>query len=162
MTIRSALHAPALLVLLSSCALADSIPITFASSLLNANPGQTVTFSATIANPLATIVFLNADNVNIAAPLTVDDTKFVLNTPAFLAPGQSVTAPIFDVKVPLGTPAGLYSGKFTVLGGSTPSELSNLGSAIFAVAVPVPEPHSLILLLTGTVVFLLGRRRVSN
>src|SRR5262252_6159094 len=113
MTTRSALKAVALLVLFSSGALANPITLTFSSSLLNANPGQTVTFSATIANPSAASVFLNSDSVNVAAPLMPDDTKFFLNTPPLLLAGQSVTAPIFDVKVPFSTPLGLYSGNFT-------------------------------------------------
>src|SRR5215467_15288873 len=131
MTTRSALFAFGFLVLFSTCALADPITFTLSSSLLNANPGQTVTFSATISNPGATNVFLNADNANVAGPLTVDDTKFFLNTPAFLAPGQSVTAQIFDVKVPSNTALGLYSGRFTILGGSSASDLINIGSANF-------------------------------
>jgi hypothetical protein len=99
--------------------------------------------------------------VNIASPLTVDDTKFFLNTPAFLLAGQFVTAPIFDVTVPSTTSLGLYSGKFTILGGSSPSDLINIGSADFAVAVAVvPEPQTLILVTSGVIVFLLGRRRV--
>jgi hypothetical protein len=153
MTTRSVLYALGLLVLLSSCALASPLTITFTSSLLPANPGQTVTFSATIANTGATSVFLNADILNISAPLISNDTKFFLNTPPALTPGQSITAPIFDVTAPFNTPPGLYAGNFTILGGSTPSELTNVGSANFAVAVP--EPDSLMLLMTGTIMFLL-------
>jgi hypothetical protein len=57
MTTRSALYAFGFLVLFSLFALADPITFTLTSSLLNANPGQTVTFSATIANPGATSIF---------------------------------------------------------------------------------------------------------
>jgi hypothetical protein len=159
MTTRSIVHAVGLIVLLSSCALADTVSITFTSSLLNAAPGQTVTFSATISNPQATTVFLNSDIVNIAAPLIPDDTKFFLNTPPSLSPFQSVTAAILDVKVPLNALPGLYSGKFTIQGGSTPADLTDIGSANFAVALPVPEPDSLTLLMTAVIMFLLGRRR---
>ena len=158
MTIRATVRAGALLVALSSCALADLLTITFSSSLLTANRGQTVTFAATIANPTAAPVFLNGDDLNVAAPLTIDDTKFFLNTPLFLSAGQSVTVPVFDITAPLSTPPGLYPGIFTILGGLSANDLLNVGSAPFAVVV-TPEPQSLLLLITGTIAALLRRRR---
>jgi hypothetical protein len=129
------------IALLVSEAGAATISFSFTSSLLTGRPGQTLTFSATLGNPGATNVFLNGDAVNIQAPLIVDDTKFFLNTPVFLAPGQSVTAPIVDVTVPGTASFKLYTGTFAVLGGSSPSELSTLASQPFAVNV-VPEPST--------------------
>ena len=139
----------AILLLLFCAASATAGPLTFSftSSLLTAFQGQTVTFSATLTNPGATNLFLNGDSTNIAAPLTANDTKFFLNTPLFLTPGQSVTAPILDLTVPLGTSFGLYAGDFHVLGGSTDTDFTDIGSANFAVQV-VPEPATVVLLVS--------------
>jgi hypothetical protein len=88
----------------SVCAVAGPLTLTFTSPILTALPGQTVTFSATLKNTFDTTLFLNADVANIAAPLTVDDTMFFLNTPPALAAGQSVTAPILTIHIPAFVP----------------------------------------------------------
>lgn len=159
MTLRNILRTLPLLFF-STAAFSAPLTVSFSSSLLTAAGGQTVTFSATLTNTLATPLFLNADAVNVAAPLTTDDTKFFLNTPAFLAAGQSVTAPILDVIVPNGTPFGLYPGSFTVIGGSTGGDFTNIGSANFAVSV-VPEPGT-VGLLAGGALLLVGLRRAAG
>jgi hypothetical protein len=54
--------------------------------------------------------------------------------------------------VPLGTPDGSYSGNFAFLGGSDNQAGDLLGSGEFNVNVTggvVPEPSSLVLLVTG-------------
>jgi hypothetical protein len=159
MTPRWAFHIVPVLLFASSAA-AGPLTFTFASSLLTAGRGQTVTFSATLMNAGSTALFLNSDAVNIAAPLIADDTKFFLNFPLSLAPSQSVTAPILDVTVPLSSPFGLYPGNFVVLGGATPSEVTNIGSATFAVNV-VPEPATIGSLVGGGLfLWRLRRRRI--
>src|SRR5438128_740649 len=107
------------LLLSAGCSFSAPLTITFASSLLNAAQGQTATFTATVANTTASTVFLNADALNIKAPLIADDTKFFLNSPLSLAAGQMFTAPVFDIRVPASAPVGLYPGNFDILGGSS-------------------------------------------
>jgi hypothetical protein len=161
MTLRLVLGCLLLLVLLSNCAIAGAVSVSFTSSLLTAQEGLNtmLTFSATITNTTPSSVFLNSDSLNIAAPLTADDTKFFLNTPPLLLPGESVTAPIFDVTVASTVPAGIYAGNFTILGGATGGALDNVGSAVFAVQV-VPEPGTSILMLAGSMLLL--RRRTKQ
>jgi hypothetical protein len=149
---------PILLLLFCATSLvAGPLTFSFTSSLLQANRGQTVTYSATLTNTTGAPLFLNSDTVNLASPPIPDDTKFFLNFPLFLTAGQSVTAPILDVMVPLSTPVGIYPGTFTVLGGSPTDFTTNIGSATFAVQV-VPEPASVGLLISGGLL-LLGLRR---
>jgi hypothetical protein len=144
-----------LVLSLTTSGLAGPLSFTFTSSLLTASRGQTVTFSATLMNSGATSLFLNSDVVNITAPLIVDDTKFFLNTPVFLTANQSVTVPILDVIAPVNAPFGLYPGNFVVLGGSTANDLTNIGSANFAVNV-VPEPGTIALFVGGGLLLLRG------
>jgi hypothetical protein len=139
MRLRSLLRGPLALLMVTGCALSAPLTITFGSSLLPATRGQTVTFSATVANTTSASLLLNADSLNIAAPLTANDTKFLLNFPLSLATGQVFTAPAFDVSVPSTTPYGLYAGVFDILGGGSVNAQTTIGTATFAVSV-VPEP----------------------
>ena len=140
MNIRTIFRVLPLVVLLSAGALAGPITIDFASSLINGQRGQTVTFSANLTNTTGATVFLNSDSLNIAAPLTGDDTKFFLFSPLSLGPGASSGIfQIFDITVPPSAPFGLYSGSFDILGGASASDFNPVGSADFAVNV-VPEP----------------------
>ena len=143
---------------------AQATPITFTltSSLLTAVPGSTVTFSGSLTETGGTITFLNGDNFTSALP--ADDSPFFSNFPVSLAAFQTFSAPMFRVTVPLLTAPGLYSGGFTILGGSTPSALTTLASQPFAVSVTpvataVPEPASLLLLSSGGAALLARRRR---
>jgi hypothetical protein len=133
-----------LLAVCSACISALPLTINFNSALLTAGRGQTVTFSASVANTTAATVFLDADALNVAAPLLADDTRFFLNFPLALA-GFSATPvlPTFDILIPSGTPFGLYPGHFDILQGT-----ASVGSADFAVTV-VPEPATLSLLTAG-------------
>lgn len=141
MDIRTLFRAAPLLVMFSAGAFATPLTIVFASSLINVGQGgQTVTFSADLTNTTSATLFLNGDALNIASPLTGNDTKFFSNAPLSLAAGASSgTLPIFDITIPPGTPFGLYPGNFAVLGGASANSLDELGSAPFAVNV-VPEP----------------------
>jgi hypothetical protein len=146
-----------ILVLLSTAvANAAMLTLVFDSSLLYAQPGQQVTFSGTLTNTGTTTVFLNGDSVTF--PLPVDDTPFFLQTPPALGAGASATASILDVLVPGGTPPGLYTGSFSVVGGDSAASLDVLTTNAFAVQV-VPEPATSGLIAVGvTGLFLLRRR----
>jgi hypothetical protein len=159
MTIRTTFRALQLFALFSASALGGPLTINFTSSLLNAGRGQTITFSGSLANTGGTTVFLNADSLNIGAPLTADDIKFFLNSPLSIAAGATTpTFQIFDVTVPVGAPFGLYPGSFDILGGSTPSDFQTVGTATFAVNV-VPEPATFCLLAGAICLGLVLRRR---
>src|SRR5207244_10815945 len=95
------------------------------------------------------------DALQIAGPLTGNDTRFFLNFPVSLAGGQMVTAPIFDISVPANAPFGLYPGQFDILGGSSSTAQTTVGSATFAVNVAVPEPGTLGSMLAGLGIVLL-------
>jgi hypothetical protein len=125
---------------------AVALPITFtlSSSLLPSLPGTSVTFTGTVTE-LGASTFLNGDSFTSALPL--DDTPFFLNFPPILT--ASRTASIFTVSVPLATAPGLYSGTFSILGGTSATTFNVLATQTFAVnvqAVPEPATGSLLLL----------------
>src|ERR1019366_2483556 len=105
-------------------------------------------FNATVTNTSGSIVYLNADNFSVDSPLMVDDSPFAL-TPLSLGPTNSFTGLLFNVDVPPGTPIGVYTGSFEILGSADPSDTTTVaGSAVFNVDA-TPEPSSMILLLIG-------------
>jgi hypothetical protein len=110
---------------------------------------NTVTFDVTIYNTgAADTIYLDGDSFNIDSPLTLDDSGFFDNAPTSLGPSDSSSDfELFTVTVPDGTPTGLYTGSFEILGGG-PSDDNVIGVADFDVQV-TPEPTSLLLLLTG-------------
>ena len=158
MTARWMFRLIVMVILAPAAVPAAPLTITFSSALLNTTPGQPVTFSATITNTTASSIFLNSDAVNIGAPLSINDIDFFLNFPASLAASQSVTAPVFDVIVPIATPLALYPGHFDILGGATPNDLTTEGSADFAVNVS-PEPSSAVLLSLGALLIIIRKTR---
>jgi hypothetical protein len=131
---------------------------TFSYSLDASNQGavagQTIAFYATVSNAdQEATMYLNGDSPSVDSPLTLDDSPFQTN-PAFssLSQGSTYDGKLFDITVPLGTPDGLYTGSFAILGGSNAEAQDLLGSANFNVEVTgsvVPEPSSLVLLVTG-------------
>lgn len=153
-------------VLLLSAASAFSAPltITFGSSMLPAARGQTVTFTATVLNTTSAPIFLNGDSLNVTPPLIANDTKFLLNFPLSLAAGAMVTAPAFDISVPSTAQSGLYSGEFDILGGANANAQTTVGTATFAVSVPVPEPGTFGSVIAGVagVMWLFRRKRRAN
>jgi hypothetical protein len=100
-----------------------------------------------VTNTGGSIVYLNSDSYNVDSPLTVDDSPYA-TFPLSLNPGDSYTAVLFNVDIPLGTSFGYYNGHFSILGGSDGDAQDSLATADFNIDV-TPEPSSLVLLLTG-------------
>jgi hypothetical protein len=153
--------APALLLMASLPASADTINIVLTSPVQNAQPGSPITFEATISAPSTNTgtIYLNGDNYTLGGLFTVDDTDF-LNFPFSLDPGASATADLFTVTLLPGVPYGSYNGFFSILGGSDPFALDTIGTATFDVQV-TPEPQTVTLLgtgLLGLAVILMRRR----
>ena len=134
--------------------------LTLTQPFVTASPGDLVAFDATVAADAGNIglAFLNGDYFNVDSPLSIDDSPFNA-FPLFLEPGVSVEATLFNVSVPLGTPAGLYAGYFNILGGDDANTFDTLASANFNVQVSsgVPEPSSVVLIGVGVLVLALLR-----
>jgi hypothetical protein len=77
----------------------------------------------------------------------IDDSP-VWNNFFYIAPGDSYTAELFDVTVPLDALFGTYDGTFTITGGPDGNTNSIQSTADFTVTV-TPEPSSFLLLVTG-------------
>lgn len=142
---------------LASAVRADSVEVTLTETSQTATPGSTITFDATITNLSSTnTVFLNADSsVTSSLFLTIDDTPFLNNFPLFLGPSES-SGPfaLFNLLIDPSIPPGTYDFNiFSILGGVDAFASDTLGSAEFSVTVlgpsTVPEPESLLLLLSG-------------
>jgi len=111
-----------------------------------------VTFSAALENVGATELFLNGDSFDlVGADLTVDDTKFLLNAPLSLLPGQLWAGDIFDVQVGAQARTGSYTGSFTIFGGANTIAQENLGIRTFSLLVQepaaIPEPPSFLMVV---------------
>jgi hypothetical protein len=133
-------------LLAGTAAKADILSITLAMPFQSATE-NVLAFDATVTNTSSQTVYLNGDSFNVDSPLTLDDSPFDNNYPLFLGAGASFTGVLFNVDVPATTPEGLYSGSFEILGGTNPADDTDVaGAANFN--VNVPEPASLILLLT--------------
>jgi hypothetical protein len=142
---------------------ADAVTIALDLSLINASPGQQVTFSGVIINNELAPVDLNGISITLNGMFTVDTTPFFLGPPTVAAsapsaPSQTSDFALFNVLVdlPYTDPLGVKSGILTILGGIEgvngydPSVQDFLGSTTFSVNVgTVPEPSCLTLILTG-------------
>lgn len=115
-------------------------------------------FNATVTNNSNQEVFLNSDSWNVDAPLTVDDSPFNNSYPLSLGAGDSYTGLLFNVDVPQGTPLGLYTGSFEIIGGDPSDDTDVAGSAVFDVNV-TPEPSSFLLFGAGVVMALRCRAK---
>jgi hypothetical protein len=137
----------ACLLLAGTAAKAGTLSITLFAPF-QSGAGKVFAFDATVTNTSGSTVFLNADAFSVASPLMVDDSPFFL-TPISLGPSNSFTGLLFNVDVPVGTPVGVYTGSFEILGSSDPADTTTVaGSAVFNVQA-TPEPSSLILVLMG-------------
>jgi len=124
-----------------------------------------VAFEATVTNPSdsSVVMYLNGDSPTIDSPLTLDDSPYLNNFPLSLEPGDSYTGLLFNVEIPSDASLDLYTGSFVIQGEIDPDGTGNSGdtdtlaTAGFSVQVTsadsfgdfVPEPSSLVLLLTG-------------
>jgi hypothetical protein len=139
-----------LLVSFSSvAAYADTLNFTLTSPNPTFESPGTYAFEATVSAPLSNggNLYLNGDSYNVTGPLGIDDSDFFLNAPLDLAPGDSFTGDLFEVIVPPGTLDGTYAGTFSILGGADGGASNVLGTVSFAATVP--EPSSIVLLLSG-------------
>ena len=146
-------------LLLPLASQAVSINFTLTQPSQTGSPGTTLDFLGILSNPTGEPVFLNGDSSTTAVSfLHVDDTPFLVNTPASLAPsgnpGDSVgPVDLFRVVIDLSAVPGTYTNNFfNVQGGFSPSTFETLATQRFTITVlaPVPEPSSLALLLAGT------------
>jgi hypothetical protein len=136
---------------------------------LSGTPGDVLQFLGTLLNNTTDTIFINSDLFTFGINGAVDDSPFLNDAPISLGPsGSSGPAfAFFDVTIPLGQPEGTYDGVFTVVGGAdggAGTANDSLGSAAFHVDVtnPVPEPGSMLLLVTGLAVIVCswrGRRK---
>jgi hypothetical protein len=154
-------------LLLSSRTFADTIGLSLNAPAQSGAAGSTVSFAATVSAPGTNggTVFLNGDSFNISSPLTLDDSGFLFDFPLSLDPGDSFSGVLFLTDLPANLAAGLYTGSFTILGGSDMFAQDTLGTVEWQVNVAptasaVPEPESLMLLAAGLPgVALLVRRK---
>lgn len=132
----------------ATAAYSSPLTVTFETANQVASPGAVVTFRANAVNTTSDDLNLNSNSSTIDAPLMLDDTLFLSNWFVVLAMSSFDPAPqpLFEIKVPVSTPAGLYKGVFTILGGPDLSDQNVLGQAEFSVQVDgvvvVPEPAS--------------------
>ncbi len=162
--------AAALAVLPGITAHGANITIAFVPSVLNAVPGQTITFRGTITNLETVNVDLNGCDITLPGQFTTNCSgSFLTFSPLSLLPNQ--TSLVFDMfTVTVNTPytgllglqpAGLLTVKGGLeIGGVYDSNTQNvLGQQSFAVNV-VPEPGSAVLVcLALPLAFVLRRRR---
>jgi hypothetical protein len=151
-------------------AFASNIAITFDSSTLTGNPGDTLQFFVNITNSGSANVFLNADTIDLAlssGSYTLNDLT-LSNLPVMLGPGESTgDTELFDVTLnnPLADPFGPYSGVYTLQGGATSDAQDNLAQSGFTVdaeSLGTPEPATVALFGSGLalIAYLDLRRRL--
>jgi len=150
---------------------ADTLDVTLDQPTLTVPVGTTeVTFTGTISNPSTTdTVYLNGDNSTTSSTLlAVDDTPFsTFIIPVSLGPGEnSGDIELFNVLLDPSTPAGIYTGVYTLSGGpdgGAGTDFSDLVDIPFTIdvesAVPAPEPGSYLMLGLGLLAIGLLRRR---
>jgi len=141
----------AVVMLSATSVWADSLTITFDPSVVSGNPGDTISFSATILAPSSNgaAVYLNGDSFNLAGPFHgLDDSGF-FGTPLFLNPGDSYTGVLLTAIINPNAPVYTsYAGTFDILGGADGNAFVSVGTGNFQANV-VPEPASMLLLGSG-------------
>lgn len=164
------LTAASLALLTGIAAQGANITIAFVSPILNAAPGQTVTFRGTLTNLGGVTVDLNGCGITLPGQFTSNCAgPFLTNSPLSLLPNQtSLAFDMFTVRANAPytglsglQPAGIFTVKGGVeIGGVYDSNTQNiLGQQNFAINV-VPEPCSAVLVgLVLPAVFAFRRRR---
>lgn len=155
-------------MLACNAAMADSLTVTLTQSTQTATQGTTVvTFDATVSNSLSDTLFLNDAGGSTSDPsVSIDVSPFFANAPISLDPGQS-SGPfeLFDIDLP-SSASGMYSGIFTIFGGTDSGASDDLADVNFSVdvvsATVTPEPSMPVLFGLGLLLMgaLLVRRRV--
>ena len=135
-------------LLAGTAARADSLTITLLSPFQSGVSGTVIAFDATVTNTSGSTVYLNGDDFNVDAPLSVDDSSYLDSWPLTLGAGDSYTGLLFNVDIPWPTAVGLYTGYFEITGGADGNAGDVVGEADFDVYV-TPEPNSLLLLGSG-------------
>jgi len=152
----------------SAVAHADTVTFTLTNPTqsISGQAGGTLTYEVTASAPGSNgaAVNLNGEVFTAGAPLTLDPSDFFANAPFFLNPGDSAIFDLFTVSVPADTLVGNYSGSFSVVGGATSDDVTDVLSTVNFVAVVTPEPGSFLLLGTGLagVLTTLKRKRLCN
>ena len=157
------------LLLASAAAKADTLTLTL-DAPFQTGPSTSFTFTGTIAytntdsiNDGGVTEYLNGDAFSVDAPATLDDSAFFTNAPLSMKPGDSWSGTLFTVSTPnyidAPPPADFYTGSFSIVGGSSPTDDSDvLATSNFNVQV-TPEPTSMLLLATG-LAGLLGAKKL--
>jgi hypothetical protein len=155
-----------------------SLILTLSPSTLSGVPGGSVIFSGTIVDTDAgtvhngDFVYLNDIAVIFDPPgdslLSAPDTFFINTVPGDLIGDtnpidNTYSGPIFEVDIAPNTPAGTYTGTFSILGGYTEplADFDVLATQTFQVVVPAPEPATagLLLLPLAGLAAVIRRRR---
>ena len=132
-----------------TAAQADPLSITLLTPIQTGLPGDILSFTATVTNDSAEMVYLNGDFALVDSPLKVDDSPYFSGYPLTLGAGDSYTGVLFNVDIPSGAPVALYGGSFEIIGGVVGTgDTDVVGTANFNVQV-APEPSSLLLLASG-------------
>lgn len=148
---------PKTLVLFAALALAvpafcGTLGFSLNPALESGAPGGQVIFSGTLTNLAATDLFLTDISYAFTAPgdsyLTPDFNFFFQNVPGVLLEDESYSDVIFKISIAAGTPAGIYNGQVTFLGGDLEGSLDALGTADFQVE-STPEPGAIWLIASG-------------
>lgn len=145
---------PALLTLALSLSLGMSAhaQVSFLIQPANqvSNPGDLLTYTATLTNTGSSEVFLNSDTFNLTGVgLELDDSPFFTNFPLSLQGGGVASGDLFTVLIGPSVAPGSYSGTFTIQGGPTDGDFNDIATQSFQVTVAgtvAPEAASLALL----------------